>query len=148
MKSKKTQYQSYLFTIDNAKISYSFALDREGEGPYREHLELTLLGTMVLPEHFRGRQGTLTLLGNRRTTDVLENPIQSRLQPIAIGKLTIWGKTTGYLGSLPADALWRCHTRIVRGDIKMLELHGEVLYRGSAKILSMHFEWEIDPQNW
>ena len=109
---------------------------------------MSVRGTIVSPENVQGRQGTLTFLADRRITRDLDNPIESRSQPIAVGTLTIWGGTTSYLGSLPHDALWHLLALLTHGEIQMLALHGETLYRGSAKILNVHFEREIDPKDW
>jgi len=104
--TRKPEYQSYIFRVDNPEVSYSLAIDRGkwAEGPYREHPELNVRRTMVMPERLQGRQGTLTFLGDRRITNELERPIESRLKPIAVGSLTVWGENTSYLGSLPHDA--------------------------------------------
>lgn len=148
--TRKPEYQSYIFRVDNPKVSYSLAIDRNGwaEGPYREHLELSVRGTMVVPEKLQGRQGVLRFLGDRRITNELDRPIESRLQPIAVGSLTVWGERTSYLGSLPYDALWHLAALLTGSDIQMLALHGETLHRGNAKILTVHFEREIDPAEW
>jgi hypothetical protein len=148
--SRRLEFQSYIFRVENPEVSYGLSIDRKGvtEGPYWEHLELSVLGTIVSPEKVQGRQGTLTFLADRRITRDLDNPIESRSQPIAVGTLTIWGGTTSYLGSLPHDALWHILALLTRGEIQMLALHGETLYRGSAKILNVHFEREIDPKDW
>jgi len=148
--TKKPEYQSYIFRVDNPEVSYSLAIDRNGwaEGPYGEHLELSVRGTIVVPEKLQGRQGTPTFLGDRRITDALDRPIESRLQPIAVGSLTVWGDRMSYLGSLPHEAFWHLATLLIRSDIQMLALHGEALYRGNAKILTVHFEREIDPTEW
>lgn len=66
---------------------------------YSEHLELSVDGTIIAPEKLQGRRGPLTFLGDRRMTRDLENPIEPRTQPLCVGSLTIWGETTGYLGS-------------------------------------------------
>jgi hypothetical protein len=149
-RERRREYQSYIFRVDNPEASYSLAIDRKGwsEGPYREHLELSIRGTIVAPEKVQGRQGILTFLGDRRVTRDLDNPIESRSQPIAVGGLTIWGETTSYLGSLPHDTIWHLHALLTRGEIQMLALHGEALYRGNAKILTVHFEREIEPRDW
>jgi hypothetical protein len=76
-------------------------------------LELSVRGTIVSPENVQGRQGTLTFLADRRITRDLDNPIESRSQPIAVGTLTIWGGTTSYLGSLPHDALWHLRALLI-----------------------------------
>ena len=148
--SKRPEYRAYILRIENPEVSYSLAIDRKGitEGPYWEHLELSVRGTIVAPEKVRGRQATVTFLGDRRITRDLDNPIESRSQPIAVGELTMWGETTSYLGSLPHDSLWHLRTLLTRGEIQMLALHGEAPYRGKAKILTVHFEREIDPKDW
>jgi hypothetical protein len=148
--SRRLEFQSYIFRVETSEVSYSLSIDRKGvtEGPYWEHLEMSVRGTIVSPENMQGRQGTLTFLADRRITRDLDNPIESRSQPIAVGTLTIWGGTTSYLGSLPHDALWHLLGLLTRGEIQMLALHGETLYRGSAKILNVHFEREIDPKDW
>jgi hypothetical protein len=147
---RRPEHQSYIFRVDKPEASYSLAVDRKGrtEGPYWEHLELSVRGTIAAPEKLQGRQGTLTFLGDRRITRDLDNPIESRSQPIAAGTLTIWGDTTSYLGSLPHDAFWHLLALLTRGEIQMLALRGEALYRGSAKILTVHFEREVDPKDW
>jgi hypothetical protein len=53
-----------------------------------------------------------------------------------------------YLGSLPYDAFWHLAALLSRSDIQMLALYGEKLYRGNAKILTVHFEREIDAEGW
>jgi hypothetical protein len=148
--SRKVEYQSYLFRVENPEVSYALSIDRNGvtEGPYWEHVELSVRGTIVSPENLQGREGTLQFLADRRITRDLDNPIESRSQPIAVGTLTIWGGRTNYLGSLPHDALWHLHALLTRGEIRMLALHGEALYRGRAKVLNVHFERELDPTEW
>lgn len=148
--SRKVESQSYIFRVENTDVSYGLSIDNKGvnEGPYWEHVELFIRGTIVTPENLQGRQGTLTFLADRRITRDLDKPIESRSQPLALGTLTIWGGTTSYLGSLPHDVLWHLLALLTRGEIQMLVLYGERLYRGSAKILNVHFEREIDPNEW
>lgn len=145
-RSRTADYQSYIFRIENSDVSYSLRLDRSrwAEGPYSEHLELSVDGTIVAPEKLQGRRGVLTFLGDRRMTRDLESPIESRTQPLCVGTLTIWGETTGYLGSLPNDIVWHLVGSLSRDEIRMLALHGETLYRGQAKLLTVHFECEIN----
>jgi hypothetical protein len=81
--NRKPEYQSYIFRVDNPEVSYSLALDRNGwaEGPYREHLELSVRGTMVVPEKLQGRQGTLTFLGDPESPmnlTILSSRVSSR----------------------------------------------------------------------
>ena len=85
--SRKLEYQSYIFRVENPVVSYGLSIDSKGwtEGPYWEHLEGSVRGTIVAPENVQGRQGTLTFLADRRITRDLENPIESRSQPIAMG---------------------------------------------------------------
>lgn len=148
--SRKPEYQSYIFRVENPEVNYGLSIDRKGwtEGPYWEHVEILARGTIISPVNVQGRQGDLTFLGDRRLTRDLDNPIESRSQPLAVGTLTIRGGTTSFLGSLPQDVLWHLLALLSSGEIKMIVLHGEALYRGSAKILDVHFEREVDPEEW
>jgi hypothetical protein len=148
--STRREYESFIFRVENPRVSYGLYLDRNGrsQGPYWEHLELSLRGTIVVPDRVQGREGSLTFLGNRRLARDLDNPSDSRSQPVAVGELTIWGETTSYLGSLPQDELWHIFSTLNRGEFQMVVLHGEKLYRGKAKILDVHFEREIDLAEW
>jgi hypothetical protein len=76
--SRRLEFQSYIFRVENPEVSYGLSIDRKGvtEGPYWEHLELSVLGTIVSPEKVQGRQGTLTFLADRRITRDLDNPIE------------------------------------------------------------------------
>lgn len=134
-RSKATDYQSYILRLENSELSYSLRVDGSwwAEGPYSEHLELSVDGTIIAPEKLQGRRRPLTFLGDLRVTRDLENPIESRTQPLCVGTLAIWGETTGYLGSLPNDIIWHLFGSLSRGEIRMLALHGERLYRGKQK---------------
>jgi len=56
--------------------------------------------------------------------------------PLDVGNRTMQGKEASYLGSLPWDAM----TRLIRFD-------GEALYRGRARMRTVSFEREIDPED-
>ena len=88
------------FRIENLELSYSLRVDRSrcAQGPYSEHLELSVDGTIIAPEKLQCRRGPLIFLGDRRMTRDLENPIEPWTQPLCVGTLTICGETTGYLG--------------------------------------------------
>ena len=148
--AKLSQHQSYIFRIDSPGTSYSLAIDhgRLAGGPYREHHDLAIDGTLVFPEKLNGRQGKLIFLGDRRTTRELAHPEESRLDPLCVGTLTIWGQTTNYLGSLPHDAIWPVLAAIASGHFRMIALSGESLFRGSAKIQSVYFERCVNPEDW
>jgi hypothetical protein len=149
--SKRRQHQSYIFRIDSPATSYSLGVDsgrRLAGGPYREHHDLTIDGTLVFPEELSGRQGKLIFLGDRRTTRELDHPEESRLEPLCVGTLTIWGQTTNYLGSLPHDAIWPVLAAMASGHFRMIVLSGESLSRGNAKIQSVYFEHNLNPEDW
>ena len=149
-RSRASEHQSYIFRIEDSEAGYSFATDHNQwtAGPYWEHLELSIAGTIVVPEGLQGRRCTLSFLGDRRISRALDSPADSRIEPLCVGTLTIWGQTTSYLGSLPHDVIWHVLAALAGGNIRMLALHGERLYRGKAKIQTVHFGREIDPEEW
>ena len=146
----KPEYQSYIFRIEEWEPSYSFALNdgRHFEGSYREHLDLSLKGAFLSPAKAKDRGAMLTLLADRRETLSVTDPASCDRKPLCVGTLTIRGDRTDYLGSLPYDAMWGLISLLSCGAIRMLNLHGRALYRGEAKIRSMHFARDIDPEDW
>jgi hypothetical protein len=148
--SKASEHQSYIFRIEDSEMAYSLANDQKGwtAGPYWEHVELSIAATILVPQALQGRQGTLDFLSDRRITRDLDSPIDSRTEPLCVGTLTIWGQRTSYLGSLPHDVIWHVFAASAGGQFRMLALSGERLYRGNAKIQTVHFGREIDPEEW
>jgi hypothetical protein len=148
--SSSTEYQSFTLLIDGWEPSYSFGLNhsRYFEGPYWEHLELLLKGVFLSPAKVKNRCAVLTLLADRREMRAVADPASSRLEPVCVGTLTIRGGRTDFLGSVPYDAMWGLVSILSCGAIRMLNLHGRALYRGKAKIETIHFARDIDPENW
>jgi len=61
-----------------------------------------------------------------------------------VGSLTIRGDRTEYLGSLPFDALWGLVGALSSGTLKFVDMYGERLRHGGAKIRSINFCRELD----
>jgi len=147
---REPEYQSYIFRIEDWEPSYMFALNRSRhfEGPYWEHLDLSLEGVFLSPDKAKDRRASLKLLADRRETRAVTDPESCDWKPLCVGTLTIRGDRTDYLGSLPYDAMWGLIGLLSCGAIRMLDFHGQALYRGEAKIETMHFARDIDPEDW
>lgn len=147
---KAQEYESYIFRIDDWKPGYSFGLNnsRLFDGPYWEHLEVTLTGVFLSPDKAKDRQASLTLLANRREMATVNEPEKSNLKPLGVGSLTVRGKRTDFLGSIPHDSMWGMVQLLSCGAVRMLNLYGHALHRGEATITNLHFEREIDPEDW
>lgn len=142
-------YRTYIFRIASWEPSYSFALNegRFGHGPYWEHVELVLSGECLAPFKVAGRIGKLTFLGNREEARALEQPPDSDWKPLCVGTFTVRGDRTEYLGSLPLDALWGLVAVLPSGALQYVDMYGERLRYGSARIRSISFCREIDPDD-
>ncbi len=142
-------YRTYIFRIASWEPSYSFALNegRFGHGPYWEHVELIVSGECLAPSKTAGRIGKLTFLGNREESRTLEQSLDSDRQPLCVGTLTVRGDRTEYLGSIPFDALWGLVGALSSGTLKFMDMYGERLRYGSARIRSINFCRELDPDD-
>jgi hypothetical protein len=133
---------TYVIEIEDWSLSYSLSLDRHGKisiGPYWEHTSLEMKGRFLYPETL-AKQVQVIILGDREKISALEKPEDYRYEPKAVGGLTIRGKESEFLGSVPFDAIQVLCLLLQTMKLKYLILSGQVLYRGSADIFSMHFQ--------
>jgi len=145
--AKASEYEYYLFKIEDWEPSYSFALDGGPlrPGPYWEHVEIRLKGVFLAPARLRGRRATLPLMGDRRDKRELDQVSNSDWKPLAVGSLEVRGDYTMYYGSVPYDALWGVLSMLVCRSIGFLSLYGEKLRYGKARIRSLDLCREPDP---
>lgn len=148
-RSVPVDYQTYIFRLDDWEPSYSFATNaiRWCDGPYWEHSALIFRGEILSPTKVKSRVGTLTVMGDRRDTQAVENPTNSDRKPLCVGSLTIRGDQTEFLGSIPQDALWGLIAAFGAGKLRIVDLHGDVLRRGKALIRSVRFYRDVDPED-
>ena len=146
---KKYDTTTYSIEILDWDVSYSIQLTgdmKDTSWPFWEHARLTIKGKFLAPDKLAGRSIDVILLGSRNIIYVLEHPQETVQEPKAIGGLTVRGKQTEYLGSVPQDMFQTLCFLISEGKIKVLEVTGKALYRGSADISSISFEKEYKPE--
>lgn len=138
--------ESYLFRIESLHSHYSFGngfrLDRTA---YSEHLHPEIETTCLAPAKYSDRQTRFTLIGDRRLEQDLW--MQARSEPFegGVGTLTMRGRQSEYLGGVPYDAAWRIQPLILAGGLRFIYLHGAAMRRGSARIRSIAFYQDFDP---
>lgn len=153
MASRKTArkrleaYGSFVFKVDAWRPTYSFSSTPSplNQGAYWDHLALTIRGACISPKERADRIGDLILLGDRRFVHPLMTGQDDGRDPTGVGTLTMRGKETSYLGSIPWDAMTSILPLLTSGDLKLIRFDGEALYRGRARIRSISFEREIGP---
>ncbi len=146
---KKYDTTTYSIEILDWDVSYSIRLTgdmKDTPWPFWEHARLTIRGKFQAPKELAGRNIDVILLGSRNIVYVLEHPQESVHEPKAIGGLTVRGKKAEYLGSIPQDIFQTLCFLISAGKIKVFEVTGKELYRGSADISSIRFEKEYKPE--
>jgi hypothetical protein len=148
-KAAVNPYLTYALRIASWEPSYMFALNdtRFHQGPYWEHAELKLSGECLAPAKLAGRTAKLTLLGDRRDKQMLEEPPQSDWKPLGVGSVTSRGDQTEFLGSIPIDALWGLISALASGTVQFVDMYGERLRYGSARLRSISFCRELDPED-
>jgi hypothetical protein len=142
--SAKREEWIYVIEINYWDFSYMFAVNwlrNTIDGPYWEHTDLEMKGKIVHPEKLVDKEIEVTIMANRREVHILNKPEDYyQFEPKAVGGLTIRGKDSEFLGSVPFDAFHMLCSMIGAGKIKYLVLSGQALYRGSADIRSMDFQ--------
>jgi len=81
---REPEYQSYIFRIEDWEPSYMFALNRSRhfEGPYWEHLDLSLEGVFLSPDKAKDRRASLKLPADRRQTHAVTDPESCDWKPL------------------------------------------------------------------
>ncbi len=85
-------------------------------------------------------------MGDRKYSYVLQHPMEPAHEPKAIGGLTVRGKQSEIIGSVPHDSFQTLCLLLSLQKMKVIEITGEALYRGSADIHSIGFEKEYRPE--
>jgi len=150
-KSVKREEWTYVIEIRDWDFSYMLAVNNNKkvlDGPYWEHTDLEMRGAIAYPAKLAGKEINVTIMANRMEARVMTKPEDyDQFEPRAVGGLTIRGKQSEYLGSLPFDAYHTICTMLGVGKIKCLVLHGEALYRGDAAIRSITFQEHYGPED-
>jgi hypothetical protein len=148
-KGPENPYRSYIFEVAAWEPYYSYSLNdgRLHPGPYREHLELGLVGQGLALAKAAGRTVELTFFGSREEAQFLKDPPRSDWKPLCVGTITLRGERADFLGSIPVDALWGVVAALPSGTLRFVDMYGEPLIRGTAKIRSITFCRDIDPDD-
>ena len=67
--------------------------------------------------------------------------------PNEVGTLTLRGKQSDYLGTLPYDAASTLPLMVLAGGYRFIYLSGPPMYRGSSRIGSSSFYRDFDPND-
>jgi hypothetical protein len=106
-----------------------------------------LQGECLAPKKLIGRMMVLRLLGNRKEMGALNEPEKSDLKPLCVGSISVRGDRNEFLGSLPLDSLWSLMTRLPSATFQFIDMHGERLMWGRARIRYLSFCKDIDPDH-
>lgn len=140
------EYQSYGFCIASWEPSYSLAVGQRAiEGPYWEHAQIVLTCHCLGPAILKGRNMTMTLMGDRRQPHRPEY-VPADWLPLCVGTLTKRGEQLEYFGSVPFDGLWGLVAALGVSAVDHIILHGERMRRGTARILSLRLARDFDPE--
>lgn len=148
-KKRIPEGESYLFEIVDIAPTYSFHVGNERfePGAYGEHLHIELATKCLRPRKFEGRGTTFTFIGRRELIAETQAMPRAGVDPSGVGTLTLRGKQSDYLGSLPYDAANTLPLMVLAGGYKFIYLSGPPMFRGSARIGSSSFYRHFDPND-
>lgn len=145
----EVKYGRFIFRIEDWKPSYSFSTNTTqfNRGAYWEHTSLALTDTCISPRKHEGRKGILNIIGDREYIHPLTTHEDDGKKRLGVGTLTMRGQETSYLGSLPWDAMMGIMPLLCSNAFRFIRLDGDTLYRGRARIRTISFEHEVDPED-
>lgn len=142
---------TYCIEILEWNLDYFFSIDKDKRvtgGPYWEHASFKVNGKLNHPEKLSGKDIEVTILCNRRESHIVLKPEEyHQFEPKAVGTLTIRGKQSDYLGSMPFDALNNILLLLQTDKVKFIILSGPPLYRGSSLIRSICFSKDFTSED-
>lgn len=140
--------ESYLFLIEKLRPTYLFgSATRLVPTKFSEYLHPDIEAVCLSPKRLKDRETRLTIIGDRDIERDLWMQKSAPADEVGIGTLTMRGTESSYLGSVPFDVLLHIQNLIASGTIRFIHLHGAALSRGHARIRSIGFYDELDPDD-
>ena len=142
-KAKPAEYETYLFRILAIEPSYLISSSQTAVSPSDtgEYVHPEIRAVCESPAKLKGRETRLTFLASRTMLDD-EN------RGTGLGTLTIRGQRSEYVGSIPMDIAISLPSTIAVGGYRWIHLHGATLKHGTARIQSVGFFHEADPDDY
>lgn len=135
---------NYLFEIVSFAPSYSFGAGSSfQETAHDEYLAAKISATCLGPDKYGGRVTIFTLLGSRDHERLMKEQ-SSPYKAAMIGRLTLRGRESEFLGSLPFDTLVHLQSLLTASKFKYIWLTGAKISRGSATISRISFDIDIE----
>lgn len=142
-KAKRAEYETYLFRILAIEPSYLLSSRETAISPSDtgEYLHPEIRAVCEFPAKLKGRETRMTFLASRT---MLEEECRGH----GLGALTMRGERSEYLGSIPMDIAISLPSTIAVGGYRWIHLHGETLKHGTARIKSVGFFHDVDPDDY
>lgn len=142
------EWGSFLFAIEKVHSHYSFGNgSRFDRSAFSEYFHPEIDASCLAPEKFKGRMTRFTLIGDRSNERDLWEQALADEHHSGVGTLTFRGERSEYLGSVPFDALWNVVRTTLAGGFRFIYLHGKAMKNGNARINSIAFYEEFDPDD-
>lgn len=148
-KRSTPNYQSFYIQIEDWEPSYSFALNdsKYGEGPYWEHLELTISGIFLAPKRVKDRDVRLVFLGSREDRRIIEQSPSADWKPLNVGVLFLCVETKGISCDHCQMMQYGVSRMLSHVDAsEIVHLHG-ILARGRCDVRSISLSRQVDPED-
>jgi len=135
--------------VNDWEPNYSLSIGKgfRKDDPYWEYAAIDFRGRLISPRKHEGREIKGWLMGDRGIDADLKHPEMSHREPLAVGGVTIRGKTCEFHGSIPMTALWGIVPMLMSERIRFINLHGARLRYGSARMWSISFYRTVNPDD-
>lgn len=86
-------------------------------------------------------------MGERELDIMLDGPDDNDQTSVSVGSINLRGERREFILSVPLSAHWGIIQLLAVGKTRILNLNGEKLRYGNARITSIHFQYDIDPDD-
>jgi len=147
----KPKTENYFAEILSWEIDYSLSGAEKYdfvEEAFWESFRVSISGRLIAPAKLAGLSLDISVLGSRRYDEVMTNSRDYSKKAKGVGSLKVWGQTREVYVTYPWSALWGLLPALQAEAVKIVDMHGEALHRGSALLTSVAFRHHVNPDDY
>ncbi len=149
-KKKVVESEDYLFEILDWEFDYMFssAKGMRTNKSFWEHAGIRFSTKMLAPDKYRDEALEVEFAGSRIEEKSLICEEDNETPSLSVGHLIVRKNERRYYGSIPMSVLLSLPPSLESKRTKYITLHGEKLFRGSARITSIGIKQSFDPDDY
>ncbi|MGA2261232.1 MAG: hypothetical protein ABSH28_07345 [Acidobacteriota bacterium] len=143
-------FWTFIVEVMDWELSYSIRLDegKYGSAWFSDSLHLEIKGVIRLPDKYAEKEIDACFVGSRDMLPDKNRKSYRISNPICVGELRLQGEKRQFLGGIPIESLPTIASMLETKRIKYFDLHGLSPRWGHAKIKSVGFFRDYNPDDY